>query len=49
VLAETGQWPQARQQFLEAIAIDAAHVPARNALAVLDEIESRFGVHGNRR
>ena len=49
VLAEIGQWPQARQLFLEAIAIDAANVPAQNALAVLDALETRLGVDGNRR
>jgi Flp pilus assembly protein TadD len=49
MLAEVGEWPQARLHFLEAIAIQPGNVPARNALLVIDEIESRFGVDGNRR
>jgi Flp pilus assembly protein TadD len=44
VLAETGQWPEARRHILEAIAIDPGNVPARNSLAVLDDMESRFGI-----
>jgi hypothetical protein len=48
-LAEIGQWPEARDHFLKAIAIDAGNVPARNSLAVLDDVESRFGIERNHR
>jgi protein O-mannosyl-transferase len=48
-LAEIGQWAEARRQFLKAIAIDPRNRAANDSLAVLTEVESRFGVNGSRR
>jgi hypothetical protein len=48
-LAEIGQWAEARLQFLKAIDIDPQNRAARDSLIVLNEVESRFGVDGNRR
>ena len=48
-LAEIGQWPEAREHFLKAIAIDPLNGSARASLAVLDDVESRFGIERNRR
>jgi protein O-mannosyl-transferase len=49
VLAEDGHWLEARQEFLKALEIDPRYVAARNALTVLDEVESRFGIDSPRR
>jgi Flp pilus assembly protein TadD len=49
VLAETGKWDEARRHFLKAIEIDPRNVPARNSLAVLTDMESRFGIDTDRR
>jgi hypothetical protein len=49
VLAEDGRWLEARQQFLKALEIDPRYVAARNALTVLDDVESRFGIDSPRR
>jgi protein O-mannosyl-transferase len=49
VLAEDGRWPEARRQFLKALEIEPRHTAATNALAVLDEVESRFGIDSPRR
>jgi Flp pilus assembly protein TadD len=43
-LAEVGRWTEARAHFLKALEMQPQHVAARNALTVLDEVESRFGI-----
>jgi Flp pilus assembly protein TadD len=48
-LAEAGQWPEARRHFLKALDVRPDYVAALNALTVLDEVESRFGIDGSRR
>jgi len=48
-LAEIGQWAEARRQFLKAIDIDPQNRAANDSLAVLTEVESRFGINGSRR
>lgn len=48
-LAEVGRWAEARAHFLHAIDIDPRDRAARNSLAVLNDVESRFGVDGSRR
>jgi protein O-mannosyl-transferase len=48
-LAEIGQWPQARQQFLQALAIDPRNAAAHHSLTVLKQMESRFGIDDSRR
>jgi hypothetical protein len=48
-LAEVGRWEEARAHFLTAIDLDPHNRSARNSLAVLDHVESRFEGHGSRR
>lgn len=48
-LAEVGQWREAREHFLRAIELDPHNRFARNSLAVLDHVESRFGNDDSRR
>jgi protein O-mannosyl-transferase len=47
-LAEVGRWKEARGHFLHAIELDPRSAPARNALLVLDHVESRLGIDARR-
>jgi hypothetical protein len=49
VFAETGQWPEARRQFLKAIDVDPRNIAAHHSLTVLDQVESRFGIDDSHR
>jgi Flp pilus assembly protein TadD len=47
--AEIGRWEDARQQFLKAMDLDPRNRAARNSLAGLEQVESRFGIDSSRR
>jgi len=48
-LADAGRWREAREELMRALEVGPQYEPARQALRILDEIESRFGINGSRR
>ena len=48
-LADAGRWRDAREELIRALEVRPQYEPARQALRILDEIESRFGINGSRR
>lgn len=49
LLAVMGRFPEARQQLLTVTSLDPQNAPARQALAILDQGQSRTGGHDGRR